>query len=636
MLQRTRITINCASATATYRADIDGLRAIAVASVLVFHAFPNVLPGGFVGVDVFFVISGYLITQLMIDGLENGEFRFFRFYIRRVARLFPALLITLAACYGFGWFNLLDYEFKALGKHIASGALSIANWVYWKESGYFDVDSIQKPLLHLWSLGVEEQFYLFWPMVLWLLFRFRKNALLAIVGIGIASFVANVILTEHRQASAFFLPMPRAWELMLGAAVAFMHSKNICFAREYADCKAAFGMLLIAAACVMLNEKSSFPGWWALLPTFGAAITIDARHSRINGRLLSHPWFVGIGLISYPLYLYHWPLLSSLQVVSIDTPAWQLRAAALLCCFPLAWGTYRFIERPLRRNSRPALTATLLAVSMAGVGYIGFNTYDRDGLNFRMSRLVTQFTDDVHFDLDREWRRHTCYIADEETAFAPECADSGGTGPLMMLWGDSHSAAVYPALRDSHRAFGMRLAQYSVASCPPVLLRGPCDSVEAGILSVVRAIKPDVIVLTANWTKDSLDSLRQTVDAIRESGVNRIVLLGPVPKWTAMLPKVYWAYWRKHREKLPEYTAFGLDTSVAELDRYARGTASSLGIEYASAYQALCNDKGCRTRYGSGKGKPIMYDDHHLTPAGATALMDKLAPSLFAREPARR
>jgi len=206
----------------TYRPDIDGLRAVAVLSVVVFHAFPRALPGGFIGVDIFFVISGYLISRIIIESLEQGRFSFAGFYARRIKRLYPALLLVLVAVLAFGWIALFAKEYEQLGKHTAAAAVFISNLVLWSESGYFDNASITKPLLHLWSLGVEEQFYIFWPLLLWLGWRLRFNLLLVAACIGILSFGANVLATTHSPPAAFYSPFTRFWEPMVGAILAYV------------------------------------------------------------------------------------------------------------------------------------------------------------------------------------------------------------------------------------------------------------------------------------------------------------------------------------------------------------------------------------------------------------------------------
>ncbi|RQR11269.1 acyltransferase [Burkholderia stagnalis] len=611
-----------------YRPDIDGLRAIAVISVMIFHAFPDFLKGGFIGVDIFFVISGYLITRFMLAECADGNFNLATFYARRVKRLFPALLILLASCFAFGWFNLFDTEFKSLGKHIASGALSVTNIVLWTEAGYFDTTADYKPLLHLWSLGVEEQFYLIWPIILMAIIRFRRNPVVAIYTIGIVSFVTNVVLVRQHPVAAFFLPVSRAWELMFGALLAWQHTNATSVESTNGTYKAAFGLLLIFLAIALLDRSTAFPGWWALLPVIGTYLLLDAGiRSWLNRRVLAHPALVAIGLISYPLYLYHWPLLSFLRIMDISAPSWEMRAAALLASVFMAWLTYRFLERPIRREGRAATKVSVLVVLVATIGFVGFNTYDRNGLSFRMNHVVTDFTGGMNINLDKEWRRGSCFLTDGKKEFSSDCTPAGN-GPLVFLWGDSDSAAVYPAMRDATQRYGLRLAQYSKSTCPPVF-NHRCPDVEENIRQIVERTRPNILVLAAYWWPQDITKLGPTVEMARRAGVRRIVLLGPVPKWTAPLPELYWKYWRANHETLPARTKFGLDPSVAGVDRVGQQQANALAIEYVSAYQLMCNEQGCLTRVGPGKGKISMIDTNHLSPDGGRALLNMIGPSLF-------
>lgn len=212
-----------------YRADIDGLRAIAILSVVGFHAFPNWVKGGFIGVDVFFVISGYLISTIIIGSLERDSFNFVEFYSRRIKRIFPALLLVLIASFALGWFVLLADEYKQLGKHIAGGAGFISNFLFWNESGYFDNAAETKPLLHLWSLGIEEQFYIFWPLLLWFVWKKRFNLLTIAITVAIVSFALNIVKVRSDTVAAFYSPQTRFWELMAGSILAYMtlHKQNL-------------------------------------------------------------------------------------------------------------------------------------------------------------------------------------------------------------------------------------------------------------------------------------------------------------------------------------------------------------------------------------------------------------------------
>ncbi|MDR0588816.1 MAG: acyltransferase, partial [Burkholderiales bacterium] len=362
-----------------YRPHIDGLRAIAVLSVVGYHFFPNWVKGGFVGVDIFFVISGFLIGGILLDSLYNHSFSIKDFYARRVKRIFPALIVVLAATLAFGGFALLPEDFKNLGKHTVGGAGFIANLMFWKESGYFDVASEKKELLHLWSLGVEEQFYIIFPLLLWGLTKKNLRLVTFIVLLFVASFYWNLAVYKKDPAFDFYSPVTRFWELLAGVLLALWerrHREGSLFFR----CQPAINTISSLARQIVFNPTSppnnragalssfvslagivfivialykakaaGFPGKQALYPVLGAVCLIGAgSHALGNRLLLSLKPMVWIGLISYPLYLWHWPLITYARVIVNGVPSRTLRISLLLVAILLATLTYGFIEKPIR------------------------------------------------------------------------------------------------------------------------------------------------------------------------------------------------------------------------------------------------------------------------------------------------
>jgi peptidoglycan/LPS O-acetylase OafA/YrhL len=384
-----------------YRPDIDGLRAVAVLAVVWFHAFPDALSGGFVGVDIFFVISGFLITTIIVNGLEQGKFRFADFYGRRIKRIFPALLLVLIVCLGFGWFALLADEYKQLGKHVAGGAGFIANLLFWKEAGYFDNSADTKPLLHLWSLGVEEQFYMLWPVMLWAAWRKRINFLSLIVLVLVVSFTLNIARAQTDSVGVFYGLHTRGWELLIGAFLAHISQRQLVLPKwltgavtkvntaliwrdrqarapriasvscnTLLNLASTVGAFLLLLSFVMISKVNSFPGWWALLPTLGSALLIGAgAQAWFNRTVLANRAMVWIGLISFPLYLWHWPLLSFARIIESETPSHSIRLAAIGVAFVFAWLTYQLIERQIRFTQRRVTVFLLLL--MVSVGMTG-------------------------------------------------------------------------------------------------------------------------------------------------------------------------------------------------------------------------------------------------------------------------
>jgi peptidoglycan/LPS O-acetylase OafA/YrhL len=393
-----------------YRRDIDGLRALAVVAVVAFHAFPQILPGGFVGVDIFFVISGYLISSILFSDLQRGQFTYREFYTRRMRRIFPALAVVLAACLVFGWLVLLDAEYTQLGGHVAAGAGFVANLALWRESGYFDTAAELKPLLHLWSLGIEEQFYFVWPLVLAVAWPRRwMGAVLAVVTLG--SLALGVWWIRHSAVGAFYLPIPRFWELALGGLLAWhtrasgrespsdargiekctgwraqfpaamfeiteLDGGRISFTMS-ANLLSVAGLLLLLLSMTWFDQTTRFPGVRAMVPTLGTVFVILAgEQAWPNRMLLAHPWMVFIGLISYPLYLWHWPFLVFGRVLWSGLPPVVVRMMLVLISVVLAWATYTWLEKPIRRtieahNPKRAPTLVALASFMVLIGFAG-------------------------------------------------------------------------------------------------------------------------------------------------------------------------------------------------------------------------------------------------------------------------
>ena len=392
-----------------YRSDIDGLRAFAVLAVIGYHYFPRWVRGGFVGVDVFFVISGFLIGGILLDALAAGKFSLLDFYMRRIRRIVPALLLVMVAALAFGWFALLPDDYQSLGKHTAGGASFISNLLLWKEAGYFDVISERKPLLHLWSLGVEEQFYIVFPILLWLTWRSKLRCSACIFVLLIASLALNLAVCKKYAVFDFYAPLTRFWELLVGSGIAAIERSNMpVFSRGFLKCDAwlakifpngsalenegrslrnclsILGSLLLLTA-IFTTSIQHFPGSKALLPVLGAVCVVVAGGEAWGNRcLLSWRPMVLIGLISYPLYLWHWPLLSYARIILGEMPDRGFRIGLLVLALGLATLTYLLIERPTRFGARAkGLKAAVLLALLLALGGVGGMVYLKAGLSER-------------------------------------------------------------------------------------------------------------------------------------------------------------------------------------------------------------------------------------------------------------
>lgn len=431
-----------------YRSDIDGLRAIAVLAVVVFHAFPGWLPGGFVGVDIFFVISGYLISKHILEELSSSSFSIKTFYARRVRRIFPALILVLLVCLLFGWLILTPGEYEKLGRHVFAGALFLANILSWREAGYFDAAADTKPLLHLWSLGIEEQFYIVWPLMLALAWRFRDTLAWVFPGVIMLSLAYSLFLVQRDAVADFYSPVTRFWELALGAALAHPGVRQTNLGPGLRHALSAAGLLLILLALVIIDSQVPFPGAWALLPTLGAALLIHAgAQGGVNRQLLSLRPMVWVGLISYPLYLWHWPLLTFARIIESEAPSLALRAWLVLSSFLLAWLTYRFIERPVRAraNSRGLIWA--LCLSMAFLGIAGFVVKSAHGYRERLAGMMNADPTTMVVGGDRGRLLPGCGIPEAKKAHGLNyCMRNSQQSPRYAMLGDSKAEALFYGL----------------------------------------------------------------------------------------------------------------------------------------------------------------------------------------------
>jgi peptidoglycan/LPS O-acetylase OafA/YrhL len=371
-----------------YRPDIDGLRAVAVLSVVFYHAYPNGLfAGGFVGVDVFFVISGYLISKILFTEIEDHRFSIATFYRRRIRRIFPALAVCLAAVLAYGFVVLMPSELAQLGKHVFFGASFLSNLALWNESGYFDSAGSSKPLLHLWSLGVEEQFYILWPALLWIAFKLKAATRRMMAALFLASFAANIALSLTDISSDFYLPISRVWELLAGAGLAWRRDIDLSPTVRNSISLAGIGAILTSA--VLFTSEMRFPGWLALLPIAGAtALILAGPEAMVNRSVLSNRVAIFVGLISYPLYLWHWPLISYAYIIRMGKPPTPLMATALVVAsFLFAWATYRFIEYPVRFGIHRHRRTQITAACVAALGACGLAMWTKSGFPERFPAL---------------------------------------------------------------------------------------------------------------------------------------------------------------------------------------------------------------------------------------------------------
>ncbi len=631
--------------TLHYRSDIDGLRAIAVLAVVVFHAWPESLPGGFVGVDVFFVLSGYLISGIIFKGCRQGTFTFGDFYARRVRRIFPSLVAMLALCLAYGWLVLLPAEFTRLGNHVAWGGVFLQNVAFWRESGYFDTSAATKPILHLWSLAVEEQVYLVFPPIVLLAWRFRWPMLPLLAVLLVASLVACLVVTRTEPSAAFFLTPFRAWEFLAGSILAWMHDRHGSPAARTSRTEIASwcGLALLAFGLVWIEEGSGFPGWRAAIPVAGTTLMLAAGTAATPNRwLLSLKPLVWIGLISYPLYLFHWPLLSFLHIVKgSDASPWLVTAAVGLS-FALATAAYLGLERPIRPSRWKGTVPTLVAAFLAlgGVGLAITNGFMPSREPPKDTKLVLEAL-----------AEGTNWVTGIRRGYRDESRDGisiwrvGGDGPQTLLVGDSTIGMVAPRVREClpSEAAGARGAMlvWGGGTIPIAEVTNPKRPPQQFLMPVfesVLAANPSIdrIVIGANWSsffshwtpclvdgettsgksgrQKALSGLSAMVERLVKDGKKVFVIL-PVPTDRDLNATLMYT-----RDLLGNGTIRVNPLTIAEFrKRWRRIDPEEVGVVAAAAGAVVLDPVPALSRDGVliawDENGPVRTDSIHLRPA---------------------
>lgn len=648
-----------------YRPDIDGLRAIAILSVIAYHFHIGPVPGGFIGVDIFFVISGFLITGTIVSKLDVDAFSFLDFYQRRIRRIFPALVVMLLFVLLLGLTFLREDElfrvsaspFGLIYYSVAAGAAFITNFTLLHKADYFTQTAASQPLLHLWSLAIEEQFYVVWPLLLFGIRAVRAKYLPFVLAIAAASFGLNILSVHADPSAAFYSPLSRAWELMLGAALVCLPLERMSGVVGRADARSAAGLALIVIGLFAIHNSMAFPGWVALLPTLGTVLVISAGPDALPNRaVLGAKMLVWIGLISYPLYLWHWPALlffqkysSSLAEGSFERPIFK--AVVLLCSVTASWLTFRFVEVPFRFGAwrdplhTGGLALTMIAVGLAGVIAPGvvlstasLSPYQREMMP--LLRRVSELQ-----DLDKLYGERSCFRyrrSDTAALFLQnQCVEPRYPGAkTVFLVGDSHSASLGLGLRSPLEHAGTNLLQVSVGWCGEPITSNFKDSVCTGIGDLIRnkvaELKPDVVIIDAFWVSalgsyylggggDRFAHLTERLNDLRQRGARRIIVVGEIPVWYPSLPESLARKFVRNDEAIPQRTFLGVDWQSLDMDATMRAVSYPSGVTYLSMKDVLCNDAGCLTRVGPDLERDIVVWDYgHLTPSGSTYIAHKL------------
>ncbi|MFC5499629.1 acyltransferase family protein [Caenimonas terrae] len=491
-----------------YRSDVDGLRALAVLPVVLFHAHIPGLSGGFIGVDIFFVISGYLICSLIARALARNEFSIIRFYENRCRRILPALTVMFLATSAVAAKVLLPPDMESFSRSLIAATFFVSNIFFWRSSSYFDGGSEFKPLLHTWSLGVEEQFYIFMPLILYVIARWLKSKyMIWLLVLTLPSFALSVWGLTHAPTSTFYLLPMRFWELAVGALIALRPERISPSPRAIREIVAGAGLLAILYGITMLSEESSFPGWNALLPCLGAAAIIDAggRGGAWVSRLLSVRPLVFVGKISYSLYLWHWPLLALAKYQAMRQLTVVETAGVMTAALAISILSWRYVEMPFRQNRRFFNSRMIFAGSAAAMTLMtaaAFAGIYSQGLSFRYPNFEQQTISGKE-----RYNGGTCFLDGNQTFRSwrgDDCFLSRGRGKTVLLWGDSYAAHYAPGLVDEAAHLSVDYLQYTASACPPVFdyytaIRPHCREFNDNLPQIISKYGIKTVVMVGRW-----------------------------------------------------------------------------------------------------------------------------------------
>ncbi|MCU1329162.1 MAG: hypothetical protein JWN34_4532 [Bryobacterales bacterium] len=626
----------------SYRPDVDGLRAVAVLLVVLDHLHTRVT-GGYVGVDVFFVISGYLISKVILAELDAGRFSVANFYERRIRRIFPALFVMLAGAAVLTYLLFVPSEIDDFARSMLAALVSGSNLLFWHQAGYFDTASAAKPLLHTWSLAVEEQFYIFFPLLLVVVHRsFPRQMRATICSIALVSFLLACFYIPHHATAAFFFAPLRAWELLLGAIVSqrYVPPLNSNWKR---NCAAAIGLPLILLPALFYTARTSFPGLAALPPCAGAALLIAAGETgdSVIGRMLSWRPVVFIGLISYSLYLWHWPILvfqeNSYFLISAPAGSKAVKVVVFFASLLVATLSWLLVEQPFRTGRMRLARGPLLrlaAVATTLLAMVGAFAVASHGFPARFPAQALAADRFTHFDSAAAFRENVCFIDPSVTfgsAFSnfnkDVCLADDPVRKHYLLIGDSHAAHLYPGLKSVFPE--INLSQATVTSCKP-FLDEPAGTVDYCV-DMWKYIfgdyllhhHVDAVLMSGRWDESDFPELGLTIEWLRAHGIP-VILFGPVVEFDVPLPRLLAIALRDARPGMID--AHSSMQPAATDKRLAEVARDQWNVRYVSTFEDLCDKRAdggtkLRTKLGcpvyAARDVPLLFDSDHLTPAGS-------------------
>lgn len=615
----------------SYRADIDGLRTLAVIPVVLYHLGTPFVSGGYVGVDVFFVISGFLITGIINRELQSKSFSIIRFYERRFRRILPALFFVIAIVAIASWFILLPQDFEDFGESVVATALFASNLLFWHQTNYFDAAVDTKPLIHTWSLALEEQYYLLFPPLLAGLWRWASHkVVITLLMITIGSFVVCCVGVAQGWSAAYYLLPFRAWELLIGSMLALVAVPTIP-SRWLREAIGIIGLACIVGPALLLTSESPFPGYNALLPVLGSALLLGlgARPSEtptLATRILSLRLFVWIGLISYSLYLWHWPVIVLTKYVTLGQMTAPIMVVVFVSCLMLAWASWRFVERPFRNKSVKGSTIFAFSAFVTATASVaGGVLVSMEGVRSRFPE-VAQIEKGILAQRAAD-KKAQCMIGENGLPWrGPEyCFVTRGSGTRILLWGDSHANHFVQALRELNGSVKGTILAYGMTACTPILdlpstRRPNCIPAKNRVLELVREHRIQRVIISGYWSAapqsiatDQAPSLADTVRRLKALGVD-VAIIGDSPVFYLKEPVFLYARALAAGSAVaPLYIPTRNDPLINSQIRRIVGNKN-----FFDPLSVLCKKSEC---LALDKGEPLFVDDHHLSRFGAKRLL---------------
>ncbi len=618
-----------------YRWDIQGLRAIAVMSVVIFHINPQLLSGGYIGVDIFFVISGYLIMGFIWRDLNNHSFSLMHFYSKRVQRLFPALLVMVVVSAIFAYFILLPHEALKFSSSLIATLLYVSNFYFYLEADYFNDAMEFAPLLHTWSLSVEEQFYLLFPLLLMLLFsKAKKDIFKLLLFLSFVSLILSQILISYDKSFAFFASPTRFFQFIIGGVVAISFQKN-SFSKVFNSSFSVIGLVIIILSLFLYDAKTLFPGIHALVPTLATALVLFAgQNPNFISAFLSNRLFRVIGNSSYSIYLWHWSLIVFYKLQVSPSLSNREQVFLLLASLGLGYLSWRYIEKSTRAKNYTIEPSKLLfsVLSLTFIISLG-SYYIFNTLSSKQKNIASSYLD---YNTSK-FRSGECFLTSDYDSIKffdkDKCIIHTQGKKNYLLIGDSHAAHFYSALNQAKKN-NITITQVTASGCHPTLpyngTKRCSDLMQWAYEELIREKKFDTIILSAHWTHSDKEQLLNTINLLQKY-TKRVVVFGPNMEYLQSLPRLI-ANLDPTQDTRSIYKNAGKYKEVASIDYSMKTYLKAQSIEYISILKLLCDENGCTTT--TPEGIPIAFDASHLTHSGAYYIIESIQKRLFQEQEA--